>query len=79
MAMELYTTQNKYIDKTEHLKKIFEDLFGESFVFAKANEEWSRRRKACAHAFYKDRMGHMMEVLKGKLANMVTAWQNEID
>jgi cytochrome P450 len=79
MVMDLYPTQNKYIDKTGLVKQAFEDLFGESFVFSKTTDEWSRKRKACAHAFYRDRMEHMMEVLKEKLADMVTAWQNEID
>ena len=52
---------------------------GESFLFSKGDENWARKRKACAHAFYKDRLEKMMDVLKDKLKDMVTRWLEEIE
>ena len=49
-----------------------------SLIFSPSDELWSRMRKACSHAFYKDHMEKMMEVLKEKLANMIAKWNDEI-
>ena len=54
-------------------------MLGTSFVFSKGDEEWTRKRKATAHAFYKDRLALMMVVLKEKLKNLVTNWIEEIE
>ena len=51
---------------------------GRSFLFSKGGEDWSKKRKASAHAFYKDPMEKMMETFKEKLASMVSVWNNEI-
>ena len=34
-------------------------------VFAKGNEQWRIKRKASAHAFYKEKLVHMLENIKG--------------
>ena len=57
----------------------FEAVGKDSFLFRKGDEDWARKRKACAHAFYKDRTENMMEVLKDKLSDMVTSWMKEIE
>ena len=41
---------------------MFEDLLGSSFLFSKADKQWETLRKACAHAFYKDRLIGLIEV-----------------
>ena len=79
LAQELFTKQNKFIDKTGKFEEIFEDIMGKSFLFAKGDEDWNRKRKACAHAFYKDRMECMLEVLKDKLDILITGWNREIE
>jgi hypothetical protein len=33
----------------------------------KGNDEWAAKRKASGHAFARDRLGKMMEVLKDQL------------
>ena len=56
----------------------FEPAAGAGFLFTKGDKEWQIKRKACAHAFYKDRMEKMMNVLKEKLEDMVSKWMKEI-
>jgi hypothetical protein len=51
---------------------------GESFLFSKTNESWKIKRKACAHAFYKDRLLLMMEVLKSKIEYHIDIWNEKI-
>ena len=57
---------------------MFEDVAGSAFLFSKGDEEWARKRKAIAHAFYKDRLELMMEVLKEKIKSLVITWIDEI-
>ena len=40
---------------------------GKSFIFSKADQEWKAKRKACAHAFYKEKLMKMMETIKDKV------------
>ena len=49
-----------------------------SFIMSKGDETWKKTRQACAHAFYKDRMEKMCEVLKEKLAAKMAKWNEEI-
>ena len=37
---------------------------GSGFITAKGDEQWRIKRKACAHAFYKDKLVHMLDVMK---------------
>lgn len=76
MVQELFVTKNSIMDKTGLFQFMFEDVFGESFVFQPGNENWKMKRKACAHAFYKDRLEIMMNVLKEKVTNMTTEWHD---
>ena len=61
---DLYNKQNKKVEKVEESARMFGDLLGSSLLFGPSDEDWRRKRKACAHAFYKDRLQHMIEVLK---------------
>ena len=60
---ELMTTKNKYVDKDGTTAIATKALFGDSFLFAKSDANWSRKRKGCSHAFYKDRLSLMMSIL----------------
>ena len=64
MVRDLYTNKNNLTDKTGQFQEVFADLHGDQFFFAKNDDAWKTKRKACAHAFYKERLEHMMEVLK---------------
>ena len=71
---EVFSTKNRLLDKTESAAERFKELLGNSFLFALADEDWKTKRKATAHAFYKDRLVNMMDCLKGKLAERCAAW-----
>ena len=64
IVKDLYTKHNKLVDKNGRAEIIFKSLVGHSFLFSKANEEWKQKRRACAHAFYKDRLALMMDTFK---------------
>ena len=53
---------------------MFKDYFGESFLFSKTNQNWKAKRTAIAHAFYKDRMKTMLDVLKEKIEEAFLRW-----
>jgi len=56
MAQELFTTKSSIYDKTGTLEGVFSPLLGRAFLFAKGDADWKAKRKACAHAFYKERL-----------------------
>jgi len=58
------TTKNQYFDKAPLQEKLFNKLLGKAFIFSPTDELWKAKRKACAHAFYKDRLTLMMETLR---------------
>ena len=57
----------------------FEDLLGDSALFRKSDSDWKLKRPIMAHAFYKNRLEKMMDVLKGKLTAFVNKWNFEIE
>ena len=54
MVQDIFTTQNKIVDKTGSFANIFKDALGDSIFFGKGGATWKAKRQACAHAFYKD-------------------------
>ena len=64
IVRDMLVTQNKYLDKTAIFDGIFKNLLGDSFFFQKSNDLWKKKRQATAHAFYKNRLVHMLDVLK---------------
>ena len=79
MVQELFTTKNKFIDKNSYMQITFEELIGQSFVFAKGDKKWETIRKACGHAFYKERLNNMMLALKNKLEMWIDKRNTEIE
>ena len=67
MVQELLSSKNKITDKHSFLDTMFRDLLENSFIFSPGDEIWKAKRRACAHAFYKERLVQMMEVLRSKL------------
>ena len=78
MVQDLWVRKNSIFDKTGMWEGLFSKLLGNSFLFSRADEVWKAKRKACAHAFYKERMVHMLEVLKDKLDDDCKRWTAEI-
>jgi len=79
MAQDLFTTKNIAIDKTGETEMMFKDLLGNSFLFSKGDDLWKAKRKACSHAFYKDRLESMLDVLKGQIMKKFDVWVKEIE
>ena len=52
----MLVTKNAQIEKTGQFIGIFKNFFGNSFLFSKGDEVWKMKRKALAHAFYKDKL-----------------------
>lgn len=53
-------------------------MLGKSFIATKADQSWKEKRKASGHAFYKDRMGHMMDTLKKTIMISINRWMDEM-
>ena len=76
---DIFNKHNKKIDKVDEIAKMFEPLLGSSLLFGPTDEDWRQKRKACAHAFYKDRLKHMLEVLKGQINQRIIIWKSKIE
>ena len=61
------------------MQQAMEDMAPTAFIFQRGDENWAQKRKACAHAFYKDRLEKMTFVLKEKLNAWVDKYSSEID
>ena len=65
MCRQILTVQNQKMDKDALALMIFKPLIGEAFLVQGTNDDWMSKRKACAHAFYKERIKMMMGTLQG--------------
>ena len=64
---DIFTTKNKIMDKDGTLCSVFKRMLGDSFLFQKTDENWKEKRKASGHAFYKDRLEIMLEILRKQI------------
>ena len=71
---DIFTTKDQFTDKTEMSLEMFREFLGESFLFAHTDDVWKAKRKACAHAFYKERLLKMMDIFKMKLRENASKW-----
>ena len=62
MAQDLLVHKNTMYDKTGTMQGAMSGFMGKSFLFSKTDEDWKAKRKACSHAFYKERLVGMIEV-----------------
>ena len=76
---DMFSTKNQLVDKTDLLGIMFKNFYGDSFLFSKTDENWKAKRKATAHAFYRERMVNMLEVLKDKIGEACESWNLLID
>ena len=49
-------------------------MIGNAFIFSKADDLWKLKRKSIAHAFYKDRLVHMLDILKDQVLVAQNRW-----
>ena len=78
VSNDLLNKQNKNTDKIDETARLFRPLAGDSLLGGPGDEEWRRKRKACSHAFYKERLKHMIENLKSTINVRVNQWKKEI-
>lgn len=78
MVQDLFVKKNWLTDKTPQSDVLYKDLLGNSFLFSKGDSIWKAKRQACGHAFYKEQLKIMMEVLKGKIEYYFDIWNQEI-
>jgi len=64
MLRDIFVTQNAILEKTEFVYDMTYDLLGDSFVMTKSDEVWKLKRKICSHAFYKEKLDAMTEVMR---------------
>ena len=74
----MFLTKNQLIDKTDMLRVMFQNFYGDSFLFSPTDKAWKEKRKATAHAFYKERTALMLNVLKDKVAALCQKWTTQI-
>lgn len=79
VIQDMLVTKNALLDKTGAFQGVFQNLFGKAFLFSKSDEDWKAKRKACAHAFYKDRLVHMLDTLKKRFTDAIEQWTAEIE
>lgn len=79
IAKDVLVSKNALTDKQIDSYLIFEMIIGQSFIFSRNDEVWKAKRKAIAHAFYKDRLEHMLETLKKTAAETFVRWADQID
>ena len=78
VAQDIFVGKNALLDKDSESLIMFEEIIGQSFVFAHNDENWKAKRKACAHAFYKDRLVHMLETLKDITERTFSKWAAKV-
>lgn len=76
---DMLGAKNAQIDKTGLFDGMFRNFFGRSFVLGPTDELWRRKRKATAHAFYKDRLVHMLETERDIVLKIQANWIAQID
>eukprot|EP00350_Pseudokeronopsis_sp_OXSARD2_P001575 CAMPEP_0170540938 /NCGR_PEP_ID=MMETSP0211-20121228/828_1 /TAXON_ID=311385 /ORGANISM="Pseudokeronopsis sp., Strain OXSARD2" /LENGTH=68 /DNA_ID=CAMNT_0010843505 /DNA_START=288 /DNA_END=494 /DNA_ORIENTATION=+ len=64
MVEELYVAKNKYFDKHDKTYLSFYETLHESVLLCKSSELWQKKRKVLTAAFYKEKLGKMMSMLK---------------
>ena len=78
IVQDIFVGKNAMLDKDPESLIMFEDIIGQSFLFGHNDEAWKEKRKACAHAFYKERLVFMLETLKDKSMETFGKWLDEI-
>jgi len=63
MLEELYVGKNKFFDKHPRVQEMFYPSIHDSALFAKSDELWAKKRKTLSAAFYKEKLGKMMDIL----------------
>jgi cytochrome P450 len=72
---QLYVQKNKYFDKHPRIYDMLKPCLGDSILLMRSNELWSAKRKSLSTAFYKDKLGKMMNIIR----EVVTSFVKQIE
>ena len=75
MLRDIFVTQNALLEKNDWVYNLVYDLLGDSFVMTKSDEVWKLKRKICAHAFYKEKLSAMTEVMRDVTLNRIQRYK----
>lgn len=75
MLRDIFVTQNALLEKNLFVYNLTFDLLGDAFVQAQSNEAWKLKRKICAHAFYKDSLERMTEVMRNVVLDKIDKYK----
>ena len=78
VVQDILVTKNALLDKTSMMEKMFWNFFKNSFLVSKTNDLWKKKRQATSHAFYKDKLVHMLDVLKERVLDTQNKWLTAI-
>ena len=56
IVQDIFVSKNAIAEKQADGLLLVKDIIGNSFIMSRSDEVWKAKRKACAHAFYKDRL-----------------------
>ena len=79
MAHEVFVQKNVYMDKSPETALIFECIIGHSVFLSQSDQIWRAKRKALAHAFYREKLTHMNESLEKIILKKMARWSKEIE
>jgi len=67
VVQDMMVSKNAYLDKTGLFERLFKNLLGLGLIFSQSTEVWKTKRKAMAHAFYKNRLVVLLEDFKKQI------------
>jgi len=79
LVRDLTTIHADSTEKSPAMRDVFKDLLGESFLFAKGDDKWKAKRKACSPGFYKEKIQILMEGMKITAEKKVNEWSKQIN
>ena len=73
-VQDMLVTKNSLLDKSGMFERLFKNLLGNSFLFSKSDDVWKSKRKAIAHAFYKNRLIGMLAMFRDLIDRYQQDW-----
>lgn len=78
VVQDIFVKENVNLEKHDENLVLLKDLLGFNLIFSKADAGWKAKRKALAHAFYKNTLVAMVGALRTTLARYSKKWDEQI-
>ena len=73
---DLFVTHNKVLEKHDHAKILYTDLFWNSIIFEKSSaSSYKPRRKLISHAFYANKLKAMSGMIFDEIHERLQVWE----